>query len=115
MPTGNEFTDVRFDNADPVDAGNYPNAKGYGYDPDNSQFSSKMSGDPISLLESTRQSVEAHADLNASYGLLQPVATLGSHPFLRDGLTTPDELAPGNAEPQPGLKIPGILARGRSY
>jgi hypothetical protein len=70
------------------------------------QFSSKMSGDPKELLNSARQGVESHADLMHLYGYNQPVATLGSHPWLRDGLVTPDEREPGNAEPSRNYKIP---------
>jgi hypothetical protein len=84
----------------------YPDVWRYGYDSENPQFSSKMSGDPVELLESTRPGIDAHAALNESYGLCQPVATLGSHPFLRDELSSPTELEPGNAEPKSGLQIP---------
>jgi hypothetical protein len=137
MPTNSEFSDVRFADksnsaerqqgnlgvsgehgydrmpdsfkAGPVDAGDYPNVRNYGYDPGNPQFYSKMTGDPISLSESTRPYVEAHGNLNEAYGLLQPVATIGTHPWLRDGLVTPDELEPGNAEPRQGVKMPNRM------
>ena len=33
-------------------------------------------------MESTRSGVQAHADINACYGLTQPVAPAGSHPWL---------------------------------
>jgi hypothetical protein len=89
-----------------VPLGDYPNLRGYGYDPTNSQFSQDKEGDPIRLMESTRTAVNAHADLNQSYGLNQPVATLGSHPFLRDELSNPTEREAGNAEPFPTEKLP---------
>ena len=55
------------------------------------QFSSDANGDPKALLESTRPGINAHASLNEAYGLMQPVATLGSHPWLRDSLTNTSE------------------------
>ena len=79
---------------------------GYGFEETNRQFSSKMSGDPRELLEQTRAGAEAHADLLESYGLCQPVATLGSHPWLRDSLTEPSALEPGNAAPDNQLGTP---------
>lgn len=133
MPTNSEFQDVRCEGnmsverqqgnmgkageyqaqewtgapeAPPVAEGNYPNVFNYGYDPGNSQFSSKMSGDPIELMESTRSDVMRHSDMNAAYGLNQPVATIGSHPFLRDELANPGEPEPGNAQPFADAKIP---------
>jgi hypothetical protein len=72
-------------------ADTYPNPFGYGYDPGNRQFSSNVDGDPRALLEETRSGVESHADMNAAYGLFQPVATLGSHPWLRDELANVTE------------------------
>lgn len=71
-----------------------------------SQFSSDVNGDPKALLESTRAGIEAHADLNACYGLTQPVATLGSHPWLRDGLATTDTEEAGNAAPNQVRGVP---------
>jgi hypothetical protein len=133
MPTNSEFEDLRCDGnmsrergqgkmgvageyqgqawpgapqGPEVPQDDYPNLRGYGFDADNPQFSSKMSGDPIDLMESTRADVQAHADMNAVYGLNQPVATLGSHPFLRDELSNPTELEPGNAAPFAEVKIP---------
>lgn len=70
------------------------------------QSSSKMSGDPIELLNSTKECIQRHADLNEVYGLCQPAATLGSHPWLRDSLADPSELEPGNAAPSIDQKMP---------
>ena len=73
--------------------------------PDNvpsKQFSSKMSGDPKELLQSARSGVDAHADLMAAYGYNQPMATMGSHPWLRDELTVTSEREPGNQMPSDG-------------
>jgi len=71
------------------------------------QFSSKMSGNPIELLDSTRSEVIKHANLNQAYGLNQPVAGLGIHHWLRDSLSNPDDAEPGNAQPGPGQRMPG--------
>ena len=132
MPTNSEFSDVRFDRSNsaersqgkrgvsgehgydvhpmdqtpPVTADNYPNVFNYGHDASNSQFSQDKENDPRTLLEQTRAGVDAHADMNAAYGLFVPVATLGSHPFLRDELANPTEREPGNAEPFSDVKVP---------
>lgn len=66
----------------------------------------EVNGDPKALLESTRPCIEAHADMNYTYGLCQPVTTLGCHPWLRDSLSTTGEDEPGNAEPASDLKVP---------
>jgi hypothetical protein len=58
------------------------------------------------LLESTRSGVQAHADLNACYGLTQPIATPGSHPWLRDELATPTTDEPSNAIPNEVRGVP---------
>jgi hypothetical protein len=85
----------------------YPNTtNSTGMDEHNRQFSSDVNGDPKALLQQAREGVDAHADLMQAYGLNQPVATLGSHPWLRDELANPTELEPGNAEPTVDLKIP---------
>jgi hypothetical protein len=84
----------------------YPNVFGYGYDESNRMFSQDKENDPIRLMEQTRAGIDAHASLNESFGLYQPVATLGSHPFLRDELANPTEREPGNAEPFPDVKLP---------
>jgi hypothetical protein len=84
----------------------YPDIRGYGYDPSNPQFSQDKENDPRALLEQTRSGVEAHASLNAAYGLNQPTATLGSHPWLRDGLTVTNEDEAGNAVPTTNMKVP---------
>jgi hypothetical protein len=97
-----------------VALGDYPNLRGYGYDPTNSQFSQDKENDPIRLMEQTRAGIDAHANLNESFGLYQPVATLGSHPFLRDELSNPTEREAGNAEPFPTVKLPKRRLRGDS-
>ena len=80
MPTPNEFT--RFDfqpnrntsggdfspNADApvgpaVPTGTYPNQSGYGYDPSNREFSSKLTGDPQELAKETSASMSAFSEL----------------------------------------------------
>jgi len=122
MPTPNDFSDFRFrpnENqrggdfsptadappAPEVSPGAYPNVRNYGFDPMNSQFTSRPEFSteepsiPEILHESTRASIEAHANLNEAYGLCQPEATLGSHPWLRDSFATPAEDEPGNASP----------------
>lgn len=66
----------------------------------------EKTGDPVKLMESTRAGIQAHADLNEEYGLCQPEATLGCHPWLRDSLATVGEDEPGNAEPVKGQKQP---------
>jgi len=90
----------------PVPAYQYPNNFNYGHDSDNRRFSSDKPRDPRELLEQTRAGVDAHASMNESYGLCQPVATLGSHPWLRDSLTNTSEKEAGNAEPFPCGKLP---------
>lgn len=70
------------------------------------QFSSKMTGNPEELLNSTRSQVEAHADLIGAYGYTMPVATMGNHPWLRDSLSNPGEDEPGAAEPTAREQIP---------
>ena len=70
------------------------------------QFSSDTNGNPDALLNATRSSVQAHTDLNASYGLTQPVSTLGSHAWLRDGLADPGTSEPGNAAPNQVRGVP---------
>jgi hypothetical protein len=123
MPTPNDFSNVRFRSQQDDYGTKYPpSATGeqnpqapgtvpqetlrgldgnqfYRPEPDNRQFSSKMSGDPKELVESTRAGVEAHADLLESYGIGMPVAGLGVHPWLRDSLAAPSPKEPGNAEP----------------
>ncbi len=70
------------------------------------QFSSDKSGNPIELLNQTKANVEYHANLNEAYGLTQPIAGLGIHPWLRDGLAGDSEDEPGNAQPKPGIRVP---------
>jgi hypothetical protein len=90
----------------PVPENSFPNIFNYGHDPGNSQFSSDKENDPIKLLESRRAEVMKHSDMNQAFGLNQPVATIGSHPFLRDELSNPSEAEPANAEPFPTVKLP---------
>lgn len=75
------------------------------------QFSSDTNGDPKVLLQSTVADVAMHASINQCYGLNQPAATLGSHPWLRDELTNTGETEPGNAVPNPSIKTPFKGAR----
>lgn len=77
------------------------------------QFSSNKQGDPKKLVREAVDSINAHADLMDTYGYHQPVATLGSHPWLRDELANPTELEPGNAEPIAGMKVPERAKAGR--
>jgi len=70
------------------------------------QFSSDKEGDPKKLVRQATVSVYAHSDMMKAYGYNLPVATMGSHPWLRDELATQDETEPGNAEPRLELKIP---------
>jgi hypothetical protein len=129
MPTPNDFYNFQFspnrnaaggDYSPTADAaaapavshGNYPNLRTYGYDATNRQFTTRPEfateepSIPELLHESTRASVEAHADLNEAYGLCQPEATLGCHPWLRDELAEPSPAEPGNAEPYAAAKVP---------
>lgn len=71
------------------------------------QFSSDKDSDPETLLKQTKSCVEDHSSLVNAYGYNMPVATLGSHPWLRDELADLSEMEPGNAQPGPGLKYPG--------
>src|SRR5260221_653256 len=71
------------------------------------QFSSDVTGNPEELLQQTKSDVNRHSDIVNAYGYNMPVATLGSHPWLRDGLADLSEMEPGNAEPEPDLKYPG--------
>jgi hypothetical protein len=70
------------------------------------QSSSKMSGDPKELLEETRAGIESHADLVEAYGYTMPIATLGSHPWLRDRLANSSQKEPGAAAPNYPLNNP---------
>ena len=70
------------------------------------QFSSNKEGDPKKLVHQAVDSINAHSDLMNAYGLHQPVATMGSHPWLRDELTVTSVMEPGNAEPGPGMEVP---------
>jgi hypothetical protein len=70
------------------------------------QFSSDKEGDPKRLVQQARKSIDAHADLMQAYGYNQPIATMGSHCWLRDELATPTEMEPGNAQPSEFVKLP---------
>lgn len=77
------------------------------------QFSSNKEGDPKKLVRQATDSIDAHANLMEAMGYHQPVATMGSHPWLRDELANPTELEPGNAEPGPGMKVPERAKAGK--
>lgn len=70
------------------------------------QFSSDVTGNPEELCRQTLPNIEAHADLNYTYGLCQPVSTLGSHAWLRDELSNTTEYEPGNAVVKDSIKTP---------
>jgi hypothetical protein len=70
------------------------------------QFSSDTNGNPNALLAASRPSVDAHASLNECYGLTQPIATPGSHPWLRDSLTNTSTEEAGNAGPNQVRGVP---------
>jgi len=72
------------------------------------QFSSDCTGNPKELLSQTRDGITRHAAINEMYGLTQPVATLGSHPWLRDELTNTGESEAGNAAPDRNIKVPKV-------
>ena len=109
-PTPNEFSRIDFSRGPVSRDASEPEVSQFGPYPgadivppetrSDAQFSSNHSGDPRHLLESTRSGVQAHADLNACYGLTQPIATLGSHPWLRDSLADPGTSEPGNVPNQ---------------
>lgn len=63
----------------PIDAvqfGNYPNLRGYGFDADNPEFSSNVSGEPLDLAAETANSMSAFAELQQF--LMNNLETLGS-------------------------------------
>jgi hypothetical protein len=115
-PTPNEFLRIDFARAPRSQDASEPEASNFGPYPgadlvppetrSDAQFSSDTSGDPRDLLESTRSGVQAHADINACYGLTQPVATLGSHPWLRDSLADPGTSEPASAAPDRVRGVP---------
>ena len=116
MPTPNEFSRIDFSRGPVSRDASEPEASQFGPYPGSElvptpgdpplQFSSDTNGNPEALLNSTRSSVQAHADMNACYGLTQPVATLGSHPWLRDSLADPSTSEPGNAIPNQVRGVP---------
>jgi hypothetical protein len=116
MPTPNEFSRIDFSRGPVSRDASEPEASGFGPYPgpdivppetrSDAQFSSDTSGDPRDLLESTRSGVQAHADINACYGLTQPIATPGSHPWLRDSLADPSTSEPANAQPNQVRGVP---------
>lgn len=75
------------------------------------QFSSNKEGDPKKLVR--QACIDSHSELNNVYGLHQPDATIGSHPWLRDELAVTSELEPGNAEPFAGMKVPERAKAGK--
>jgi hypothetical protein len=72
------------------------------------QFSSDTNGRPEALLATTQASIAAHADLNLAYGLTQPVATVGSHPWLRDSCADPTTSEPASAAPDRVRGVPMV-------
>jgi hypothetical protein len=118
MPTPNEFSRIDFSRAPASQDASEPEASQFGPYPgpdlvppetrSDAQFSSDTNGRPEALLNSTRSSVQAHADLNLAYGLSQPAATLGQHPWLRDSCADPTTAEPGPAEPD---KVRGVPMR----
>jgi hypothetical protein len=69
-------------------------------------FSTDVEADPKLLHQEARESVDAHADLMRAYGYGMPIATLGSHPWLRDDMADRSTREPGQAEPEAPLGIP---------
>jgi hypothetical protein len=106
VTTERESVSGEFNMCRPGETGPYPGTDMVPSPTPSKQFSSKMSGNPEELCESTRPGIEAHADLMHVYGYNMPVATMGSHPWLRDGLANTSELEPANAEPKREYKIP---------
>lgn len=133
MPTGSEFADVRFGQSEqsykgseresvsgeygqciPQTLGRFTSGDDMIPEPVPSmQFSSNKQGDPKKLVREAVDSINAHANLIDAMGYHQPVATLGSHPWLRDELANPTELEPGNAEPIAGMKVPERAKAGK--
>jgi len=70
------------------------------------QFHGDKEGDPKKLVRQATASIGHHSDLLKASGLRMPIATYGTHPWLRDELSTPGEEEPGQAEPDRDLKVP---------
>jgi hypothetical protein len=118
MPTGNEFSRVDLGSTKPTWQGEHgPNGvfSGDEYtrvdtaganDPSANLRSStfRPGGEPDRFLDTQAREVQAAIDgkheLDLTYGLAQPQATLGSHTFLRD------EREYGNEQDDPESKIP---------
>ena len=82
--------------------GTYPQVFNYGTTDNDRQKSSRTDGDPKALFASISgpdSSVAHHADLVAALGLHQPMATVGQHPWLRDGMDNMSSLEPGPTQP----------------
>jgi hypothetical protein len=115
-PTPNEFSRIDFSRGPVSRDASEPEASEFGpypgpdivppETPSDAQFSSNRSGDPRDLLAQTETGVRAHAEMNLAYGLTQPVATLGSHAWLRDSLADPSTSEPGNAIPDEVRGVP---------
>ena len=115
-PTPNEFSRIDFSRGPVSRDASEPEGSQFGPYPSSElvptpgdpplQFSSNHSGDPRDLLAKTEAGVKAHAEMNLAYGLTQPVATLGSHPWLRDSLSDPGTSEPANAIPNQVRGVP---------
>jgi hypothetical protein len=106
VTTERESISGEFTTCKPGETGPYPGTDMVPSPTPSKQFSSDKEGDPKKLVRQATVSVNAHSDLMKAYGYNLPVATMGSHPWLRDELATQDETEPGNAEPRLELKIP---------
>ena len=116
MPTPNEFSRIDFSRGPVSRDASEPEASQFGPYPGSEliptpgdpslQFSSDTSGDPRDLLAQAEAGVKAHAEMNLAYGLTQPIATLGSHPWLRDSVADPGTSEPANAIPNQVRGVP---------
>jgi len=72
-----EYGQVNPDSTLPTpETGVYPNIRGYGFDSDNPEFSSNVSGDPMDLAAESANSMSAFADLQ--WFLNNNLETIGS-------------------------------------
>jgi hypothetical protein len=121
MPTNNEFSRVDFGKPDGTGQGESGHPLNDTYrkidtaltsDPSASLFSStfREGQEPENLLnwqrEKVDQQIQGHADILADAGLTAPIATLGTHPWMRDGIADPGLREPGNAEPDGKRGVP---------
>ena len=101
-PGAGEFTQAKGSEEGTVTAHTYPNIFSYGTMDNDRQKSSDVDGDPKALFDSLKgpdSSVAHHADLMNALGLHQPMATIGQHPWLRDGMDNTSKLEPGPTQP----------------